>query len=290
VLSSALNASFAPAAALTGVSNAADMAASYFQLCGQDGQVVSTAGVAVAGGAARSSGQQQAQLPYLQVDLGRLCVVSDVQLWSGVAYGDWLGPFSVYVTNGSSLTPADRNLDTYYPCWTYLPATGAANAWLRAAGSLQHACAGTGRYVTVQATAANAWEGGGALATVRLCQLMVFGQAVPPPSPPPPAPAPPASRKQQSRLGLDWRAALGIILGGLAVLSLLALKLVSGRVGEAEEAGGGWRRRREEEEKAAPPPPQGGWRRGVALLARAQGAEAAPRPAPSLNWPLSGAF
>ena len=131
------------------------------------------------------------QFPWFQVDLGARYTTTDYQIWNRYdCCGGRLSPFSIFVSETSGLVdgvPVGAPL-SLSACATYSNATPPE--------TIQGPCVGTGRYVIIQLTGNNSYDGGREL---NICAFQIFGNltmgAVPPPRPPlpppPPLPSPP---------------------------------------------------------------------------------------------------
>lgn len=146
--------------------------------------------------------------PWFRVDLLGTYSITDIQLWAAVNYTVWLAPLAVFVSN-TTLSPSLASLpDTP-------PGTGVC-FWLQtsAAGmSLESPCAEpmVGRYVTVK-YGGNAQPEAVPPAPLRLCGVLVFGQAVDTRA----AVLPPSSPQQRLQV---LAIALPLALAGAAALA-----------------------------------------------------------------------
>jgi hypothetical protein len=178
-----------------------------------------------------SSERADERFPWLTVDLGATHVIHTVQIWNR---GPCL-PYSTYLCQARLWTFAifvgDVPPPRPFPEQGEYPVNAPCARQERGQplGTFANvACAATGRYVTLQQTGSLDAEIPGVL---NICQLRVFGEAVPSPPPEAPAPAPPvptlgAARRAArlvTRALRRVRATLLSIVTLLAVLTMLTV-------------------------------------------------------------------
>ena len=178
------------------------------------GDYVGRCGVA-AGGSFVSNGGDT--IPYYQVDLGGPAAVTDVQVWATQGFADWLSPLSVFVSNFSTFRNGSNAFGT--PCYVFDAADAAGQPY-----SLQHACPGQGRYVTLALL--SPLDAHPTSLILRFCALMVFGEYSPPPPPPPFAPPAPNA----PYVPFQWWVVLIILIFTTAIAAIVLGSVVRLRV------------------------------------------------------------